>query len=142
MLMLDYSFEGVADPGPTLPQLELSCAEISAMRIKFRALDKEMLHTVNSVESRRFLNKHCDGLKLMGMGTFGAVFILIKDLKSTGVTMKIFHRPTSLAGAAKEGWKDAGALYHSKLLQKAKGNAHVRSDIAPFAPVTVSMGGP
>ena len=140
--MLDYSFEGVADPGPSLPQLELSCAETSVMRIKFGALDKEMLRTVNSVESRRFLNKHCDGLKLVGMGTFGAVFILMKGLKSTGIAMKIFHRPTSLAGAAKEGGKDAGALYYSKLLQKAKGAARVRSDIAPFAPVTVSMGGP
>jgi hypothetical protein len=46
--MLDYSFKGVADPGPSLPQLELSCAETSAMRIKFGALDKEMLRTVKS----------------------------------------------------------------------------------------------
>jgi hypothetical protein len=76
------------------------------------------------------------------MGTFGAVFILMKGLKSTGIAMKIFHRPTSLAGAANEGGKNAGALYYSKLLQKAKGEARVRSDIAPFAPVTVSMGGP
>jgi hypothetical protein len=57
----------------------------------------------------------------VGMGTFGAVFILMKGLNSTGIAMNIFHRPTSLDGAAKEGGKDAGALSYSKLLQKAKG---------------------
>ncbi len=38
--------------------------------------------------------------------------------------------------------KNASALYYSKLLQTAKGAALVLSDIALFAPVTVSMGGP
>ncbi len=101
-----------------------------------------MLCTINSVESRRFSTKHCDGLKLLGMGTFGAVFILMKGLNLTVIAIQNFHRPTSLDGAAKEGRKNAGALYYSKLLQKAKGAARVRSDISPFAPVTVSMGGP
>ena len=52
--MLDYSFDRGADPGSSLPQLELSCAESCALLIKFGALDKEMLCTINSVESIRF----------------------------------------------------------------------------------------
>jgi hypothetical protein len=98
----------VADPGPSLP--ELSCAETCALRIKFGALDQEILRTINSKESRRFLTKHCDCLKLVEMGTFGAGFILMKGLNSTGIAMKNFHRPTSLVGAAEEGRSDAGAL--------------------------------
>ena len=146
--MLDYGLAGSgpqtggADPAAALPQLLLTCADNTALKIKFGGLDKAMLHTIQSVESRRYLMKHCDGLKLVGMGTFGAVFILMQGIRSTGVAMKIFHRQTSLLGAAKEGGKDAGALYYSKLLQKAKGAARVRSDVAPFAPVAVDMGGP
>jgi serine/threonine protein kinase len=144
--MLDFSQNGPnaggADPAAAQPQLLFTCAENSALRIKFAGLDKAMLQTMQSAESRRFLMKHCDGLKMVGMGTFGAVFILMQGIRSTGVAMKIFHRKTSLLGAAKEGGKDAGALYYSKLLQKAKGAARVRSDIAPFAPVAADMGGP
>jgi hypothetical protein len=145
--MLDFGLAananaGGADPAAAQPQLVITCAENTALRIKFAGIDKDMLRTMQSADSRRFLMKHCDGLKVVGMGTFGAVFILMQGIRSTGVAMKIFHRKTSLLGAAKEGGKDAGALYYSKLLQKAKGAARVRSDIAPFAPVAVDMGGP
>jgi hypothetical protein len=51
------------------------------------------------------------------MGTYGAVFILMKGDRSTGTAMKFFHQSTSLEGAAKEGGKDAGALFYSRLLQ-------------------------
>ncbi len=50
--------------------------------------------------------EHCDGLKMVGMGTFSAVFILMQGIRSTGVTMNFFHRNTSLLGClgtAKEG---------------------------------------
>jgi hypothetical protein len=143
--MLDF---GCADGGLEMlagasvqPPLLLTCGSSPALKLKFAALDKEMLCTIQSAASRRFLMKYCDGLHLVGTGTFGAVFILMKDSRSTGTAMKIFHRATTLEGAAKEGGKDAGALFYSRLLQKAKGASRVRSDISPFAPVAVDMGG-
>jgi hypothetical protein len=123
------------------PQLLLTCGSTSALKLKFTALDKDMLCTIQSAASRRFLMQYCDGLHLVGTGTFGAVFILMKGSRSTGTAMKIFHRATTLEGAAKEGGKDAGALFYSRLLQKAKGASRVRSDVSPFAPVAVDMGG-
>ena len=57
--MLDYGLAGRgphtggADPAAALPQLLLTCAENSALKIKFAGLDKAMLHTIQSVESRR-----------------------------------------------------------------------------------------
>jgi hypothetical protein len=123
------------------PQLLLTCGSTSALKLKFTALDKDMLCTIQSAASRRFLMQYCDGLHLVGTGTFGAVFVLMKGSRSTGTAMKIFHRATTLEGAAKEGGKDAGALFYSRLLQKAKGASRVRSDVSPFAPVAVDMGG-
>jgi hypothetical protein len=123
------------------PRFLLTCGGSSALKLKFGALDKDMLCTVQSAASRRFLMKYCDGLHLVGTGTFGAVFILMQGSHSTGTAMKIFHRATTLEGAAKEGGKDAGALFYSRLLQKAKGASRIRSDVSPFAPVAVDMGG-
>jgi hypothetical protein len=123
------------------PQLLLTCGSSPALKLKFTALDKDMLRTIQSATSRRFLMQFCDGLHLVGSGTFGAVFILMQGSRSTGTAMKIFHRATTLEGAAKEGGKDAGALFYSRLLQKAKGASRVRSDVSPFAPVAIDMGG-
>ncbi len=97
--MLDYGLAangpiaGGADPAAAQPQLLLTCAENTALKVKFAGLEKAMLQTMQSAESRRFLLKQdCDGLKMVGMGTFGAVFILMQGIRSTGVAMRFFIR--------------------------------------------------
>ncbi len=65
------------------PQLLLTCGRTSALKLKFTAHDKDMLCTIQSAVSRRFLMQYCDGLHLVGTGTFGAVFGTARNLSSS-----------------------------------------------------------
>jgi hypothetical protein len=60
------------------PQLLLTCGSSPALKLKITVLDKDMLCTIQSATSRGFLMQYCDGLHLVGSGTFGAVFILMQ----------------------------------------------------------------
>ena len=69
--------------------------------------------------SRYFFEKlHCNQLELIGAGTYGNVFSLLKDGQKLGVVMKLFAEVTKRELAVSVAGNDAAAAAYERIFEQ------------------------
>jgi hypothetical protein len=115
----------------------------SSLARKFEGMPQHVKATLE-LHSRYFNEKlNCDQLELIGAGTFGNAFSLLKDGKKLGVVMKLYTEVIKRERAVAVAGNDAAAAAYEKILQKGKEvMRNTRIDLQPFAVNADIIGGP
>ena len=131
-------------PAASTSKLTITCNPGSfPLARKFEGMSPLVKITMES-HSRYFFEKlHCDQLELIGAGTYGNVFSLLKDGQKLGVVMKLFAEVTKRELAMSVAGNDAAAAAYERILQKGKDMMrNTRIDLPPFAVLSADTGGP